>query len=110
MESSIIKTEEKINSQYVPLEEVFSSKGRIKILKLLCKHKEMSVTQITNRTRLNHNTVLTHLQSLVKYGILVEKKYGRIRIFALNTHSKLTLILMNFIKSWKNENYFVLQK
>ena len=94
----------------VPLEEVFSSKGRIRILQLLVVHNELTVTQITNKTRLNHHTAMTHLQNLVSLGIIVEKRYGRIRIFALNYHSKLTRILINFIRSWKNENYFVLQQ
>ncbi len=97
-------------STLVPLEEVFSSKGRIRILQLLVVHKELTVTQITNKTRLNHHTAITHLQNLVSLGIIVEKRYGRIRIFALNYHSKLTRILINFIRSWKNENYFVLQQ
>ncbi len=97
-------------SPLVPLEEVFSSKGRIRILQLLVVHNELTVTQIANKTRLNHHTAITHLQNLVSHGIIVEKRYGRIRIFALNYHSKLTRILINFIRSWKNENYFVLQQ
>lgn len=63
------------------VEEVFSSKGRVKILKLLAKRSELNISEITRRAALNHSTTLNHLEWLKNAGLVEEKKFGRIRIY-----------------------------
>ena len=63
------------------VEEVFSSKGRVKILKLLAKKSELNISEITRRASLNHATTLSHLEWLKNAGLIEEKRFGRIRIY-----------------------------
>ena len=63
------------------VEEIFSSKGRVKVLKALADKGEMNISEITRRTSLNHTTTAGHLKMLCDLGIIEEKRFGRIRIF-----------------------------
>jgi DNA-binding transcriptional ArsR family regulator len=63
------------------VEEIFSSKGRVKVLKALADKGEMNISEITRRTSLNHTTTAVHLKRLCDLGIIEEKRFGRIRIF-----------------------------
>ena len=63
------------------LVNVFSSRGRIKIIDLLARNSEMNISEIINRTGLNHRTCKAHLEQLMKIGFVQEKKFSRIRIY-----------------------------
>ncbi|MEM4657009.1 MAG: winged helix-turn-helix domain-containing protein [Candidatus Methanosuratincola sp.] len=63
------------------VEEIFSSKGRVKVLKALAESGEMNISEITRRTKLNHTTTSAHLEQLCKMGVIEEKRFGRVRIF-----------------------------
>ncbi|MGC8936372.1 MAG: ArsR/SmtB family transcription factor [Candidatus Methanomethylicaceae archaeon] len=65
------------------LEDILSSKGRIKVLKVLAEKGELNISDITRRANLNHATASSHLRSLCELGIVEEKRFGRIRIFRL---------------------------
>ncbi len=67
----------------IDIEEVFASKGRTKILRLLIHKKEMSISSIVEQGNLNHLNVQCHLEALGALGFVREKRYGRIRIFRL---------------------------
>ena len=64
-------------------DQILSSKGRIKILRLLLEHYELSISQIATITKLNHKSVKIHLKQLVKVGVLEEKIFGRIKVYRL---------------------------
>ena len=66
------------------LEEVFSSRGRVRILRVLLKLGEANITKIVKETGLHHYIVEYHLNKLINLGIIVEKRYGRSRVFAMN--------------------------
>ena len=51
------------------IEDLLGSKARIKILKILAIHDELSITSIIKRTKLNHSNVLKHLNYLKSYKI-----------------------------------------
>lgn len=63
------------------VEEIFSSKGRVKVLRALAETGELNISEITKRTRLNHTTASAHLEQLCEIGVIEEKKFGRVRIF-----------------------------
>ncbi|MCD6408779.1 MAG: winged helix-turn-helix transcriptional regulator [Candidatus Verstraetearchaeota archaeon] len=63
------------------VEEVFSSKGRVKVLKVLSKFGELNISEIARRAGLNHATTASHLSWLKQAGLVEEKNFGRIRIF-----------------------------
>ncbi len=87
-----------MSSGYVPLEEVFSSKGRVKVLKVLLEAHELNITEIVKRSELNHTVVLSHLEALVKAGLVIEKRFGRIRIFRINESDPRIKLLRELFK------------
>ncbi len=60
---------------------IFSSRGRVKILRYLLKVGEANITNIAKATKLHHHTVEKHLRKLVELGIIEEQRIGRLRIF-----------------------------
>lgn len=75
------------------LEELFSSKGRVKVLKALLKLEEANITRIVREVDMHHRVVRKHLEKLVSLGIVEEKRYGRLRFFRLNfSNPKIRLI------------------
>lgn len=88
------------------IEDILSSRGRIKILKILSELEETNITQISKRTMLNYETTLSHLKKLIEIGIIKEKRFGKIRIFKINKENKLTLKIVDFIKTWEKEKIF----
>jgi len=83
------------------IEELLGSKARIKILKMLAIHSELSITSIINKTRLNHSNVLKHLNYLKRVNLIQEKKFGRIRIYRYKTENIKARSLKNFIEIWE---------
>ena len=63
------------------LEDIFQSRGRIKILKILAKEGELNISEIAKRAHINHNSTRYHLNFLAKAKIVQEKKFGRIKIY-----------------------------
>lgn len=60
---------------------MFSSRGRVKVLKLLVERSELNISEITRNAALNHSTTLSHLEWLRRAGLVEEKRFGRIRIY-----------------------------
>lgn len=63
------------------VEEILGSKGRIRVLRVLSESTELNISEISRRTGLNYTSVERHLVKLEKFGIVKEKRYGKIRIF-----------------------------
>ncbi|GAH07764.1 unnamed protein product, partial [marine sediment metagenome] len=63
------------------IENLLGSRARVKILKLLAKNKEMSISQIIRDAKLNHTSVKYHLACLKSYNLVQEKIFGRIKIY-----------------------------
>ncbi|MEM1928075.1 MAG: winged helix-turn-helix domain-containing protein [Acidilobaceae archaeon] len=66
------------------LEDVVSSKGKLKILKILMKRSQANITRIVRETGLRYELALRHLEELKKMGLVEERRYGRLRIFEIN--------------------------
>ncbi|RLE81159.1 MAG: ArsR family transcriptional regulator [Thermoprotei archaeon] len=66
------------------IEDVFSSKGRVKVLRVLIEHKALNITEIVRRSTLSYSSVVKHLRFLSQIGLVRERRYGKIRIFFVN--------------------------
>ena len=86
------------------LEEVFSSKPRMKILKLVAKLSELNVSEFSRRLRLNFTTTNKHLQILEAEGILQQRTYGRIRMYRFNQTSPKAKVVQQLIEVWEEAN------
>jgi DNA-binding transcriptional ArsR family regulator len=86
------------------LEEVFSSKPRMKILKLLDKLGHLNVSDIARRININYTITDKHLRLLESEGIIKHYKYGsRIRIYSINETTKKAKAVQNLIHVWEQD-------
>ena len=83
------------------VQDVFSSRLRIKILKILMQLGELNVSEIARRLGVNYNTTRGHLQVLEDEGILQHKVFGRIHLYRLNEHSPKAKSIRNVIEVWE---------
>ena len=79
-------------------EELFSSRGRVKVLKELLERGEVNITQLIKLTGLNYVTTTKHLKYLVKVGIVEEIRMGRVRIYRPNWMDPRVRMLEEVIK------------
>jgi predicted transcriptional regulator len=82
------------------IEEVFSSKGRMKILRILVEIGELNISEIARRARLNYATTNHHLCVLEDSGIVRHKNFGRIRIFRFNEESPRARMIRELVDGW----------
>jgi DNA-binding transcriptional ArsR family regulator len=85
----------------VPIEEVFSSKPRMKILKLVERLGELNVSDIARRIGVNFTTTSRHLRVLEEEGILQQRVYGRIRMYRFNQASPKAKAVQDLIEVWE---------
>jgi DNA-binding transcriptional ArsR family regulator len=90
------------NNDFI-IENLFGSRARIKILKTLVKNNELSISQIIRNTRLNHSSVVNHLNHLIRLNLVQEKRYGRIKILRYRLENIKARSLKKFIEIWEGE-------
>jgi DNA-binding transcriptional ArsR family regulator len=83
------------------IEDVFSSKGRVKILAILAKIGELNISEIARRAGLNYATTNQHLQILENHKLVRHKTFGRIRIFRYNEENPRALMIRQLIELWE---------
>ena len=83
------------------MEDFFSSKVRIKILKILWQVGELNISGIARRLGVNYETTNKHLKVLENEGMVQHKRFGRIRIYRLNEHSPKTRLMQNLLEVWE---------
>jgi len=86
------------------VEDFFSSKLRIKVLKILTQVGELNVSEIARRLGVNYSTTSKHLKVLEDEGILQHKVFGRIRLYRLNEHSPKAKAVQNLMEAWEHAN------
>ena len=86
------------------IEAVFSSKPRMKILKLIARLGALNVSDIARRINLNYTTTNQHLKLLEAEGILQQRAYGRIRMYKFNETSPKAKAVQNLIETWEQVN------
>jgi predicted transcriptional regulator len=92
------------SSEKLAIEDVFQSKGRIKILKILAKEGELNISEIARRAHINHNSTRYHLNFLVKINILQEKTFGRIRIYRFRIENIKVQAIKKLFDIWEKSN------
>jgi len=83
------------------LEEVFSSKLRMKILKLIYELGSLNVSDVARRLDSNFAATAEHLKILEAEGILQELAYGRVRMYRFNEASAKAKAVKNLIEAWE---------
>jgi len=83
------------------IEEVLSSKGRVKILKILADIGELNISEIARRAGLNYTTTNEHLIALERSGLVMHKRFGRIRIFRFNENNPRAEIVRKLVELWE---------
>jgi len=85
----------------IPVEFLFSSRGRIKVIRLLAECGELNISEIARRAQLNHSTTRRHLLFLESAKLVQEKTFGRIRIYRYKIENIRALALRRFIELWE---------
>ncbi len=86
------------------LEEVFSSKPRMKILKIIAQLGSLNISDIARRVKLNYEATHEHLMLLEAEGILQHRMYGRIRMYKFNEATPKARVVRSLIETWEREN------
>ena len=86
------------------VEDVLSSKGRVRILKLLAELGELNISAISRTINLNHTAVKDHLRFLTEVGLIKEKKFGRILIYQFDENNVLAHSLKQLFRIWERNN------
>jgi len=82
------------------IEDVFSSRGRVRILKILVDVGELNITEIARRARLSHSAANRHLVALREMRVLEEKRFGKIRIFSFKFEDPRVRAIKTLIDLW----------
>jgi predicted transcriptional regulator len=82
------------------LEDVLCSRCSIKILKILLQYSQLNLSEITQAVGTNHKIASVHLKKLVGVGILLEKRYGKTRLYRFNGQSPKARAVINFLQAW----------
>jgi len=82
-------------------EEVFSSKSRMKILKLIYQLGQLNVSDVARRLKLNFASTSEHLKVLESEGILQERTYGRVRMYRFDEGSAKAKAVAVLIEAWE---------
>jgi len=72
------------------LEEILGARGRVRLLAMLSTVDEINITRLAKICRIQHASAERNLQLLLEHGIIVEKRFGKIRIFSLNLKNEVT--------------------
>lgn len=86
----------------IAIEDLLSSRGRIKILKELAKSTELNISELCRRVNLNHSSTKSHLEVLLTSGLIEEKKFGRIKIYRYKIEDLRARSLRSFIDLWES--------
>lgn len=82
------------------LEDVFSSKPRVKILKIIYTLGSLNVSDIARRLKMNYAATAKHLWILEEEGILLVRTYGRVKMYRFNEGAPRAKAVANLIEVW----------
>jgi len=63
----------------------------------------MSLSEIVRQTNLNHRIVKRRIRRMAEIGLVKEKSFGRIRIYAINQENPGIRMLLNIVKKTSYE-------
>ena len=82
------------------LEDVFCSKTRMKVLKLLFRCGQLNTTDLARRLGVNYATTLSHLTLLKNEGVVTDRLSGKTRFFRFTNTLKAQAV-MKLIEEWE---------
>ena len=65
-------------------------------------YAEVNISKIAEEAHLNHNSTKAHLRFLKKANVVIEKRFGRIRIYKLNLTSLRVRAIKALFAVWEN--------
>ena len=83
-------------------EDVFCSKTRTKVLKLLYIYGQMNPSDLAERLRVNYKLALGHLELLEKEAIVQHRLCGRIKFFRFANTLK-ARATMKMLEEWERK-------
>ena len=86
------------------IEDVFASRLRMRILKILNQVSSLNVSEIARRLGANYKTTDKHLRILEEEGLVRQKLFGRIRLYFINESSPRIKALQNLMTIWEHRN------
>lgn len=84
------------------IEDVFSSRVRIKALVLLMKMDQLNVSELARKLGVNYVCTFKHLQVLQDEGLVEFVGYGRSRIYRMNRQSAKAKVTEDPLKAWED--------
>ncbi|NLF87910.1 helix-turn-helix transcriptional regulator [Candidatus Bathyarchaeota archaeon] len=84
------------------LEEVFSSKPRMKILKLIYQLGQLNISDVARRIKMNYTATAAHLKLLTDEGVLAERVYGRVHMYRFSDSEKAKAVAA-LIEVWEKK-------
>lgn len=89
----------------ITLDNLFASRGRVKILKLLADNLELNISKIVQSTCLNHSSTRSHLNLFVDAGIVEKKEFGRIQIYRFRVEDLKVRAIKRLFDLWENKSH-----
>ncbi len=80
----------------IDLEDLLSTKLRIKILKNLAHHGELNISALVKETVSNHSAIIKNIHFLKEKELIEEKFFGRIHMVRLRNETLLGKVISNF--------------
>jgi DNA-binding transcriptional ArsR family regulator len=84
------------------LEEVFSSKSRMKILKLIYQLGQLNISDVARRIKMNYSATAEHLKILEAEGIVEVRVYGRVHMYRFSDSEKAKAVAA-LIEAWEKQ-------
>ena len=72
----------------------------IKILKLLVQLDQLNGSEIARALRINYETASYRLRLLVNENILLEKRFGKTRLYCINEQSPKAKAILSLLQNW----------
>jgi DNA-binding transcriptional ArsR family regulator len=85
------------------IEDVFSSRGRVRILRILAEIGELNISALARRAGLNYGTASEHLRVLEEADLVRHKSFGRIRIFRFNDRDVKAGLIRQLVEAWEEK-------
>jgi DNA-binding transcriptional ArsR family regulator len=63
---------------------------------------ELNITEIARRSGLSHSSTARHLEFLANSGLIIERRFNRIRIFSVDYSNPFVSTLNHFLSEWKS--------
>lgn len=80
------------------IEQILSSRNRIRILKYLLVKETANISMISRELNIHYLNVKEHLDFLEKKGLVKRRKYGRVTIYSLNNSNPMVYSLKRFLE------------